>query len=68
MITSDLEIYLQDEEIPEVTVQKFSNFYIVNIEGNLQPKIKFFLYSEQQVESFRNNLLWAFEKPIKITE
>ena len=66
MTSSELSIHLMAEEVPKITVQKFSDFYAVRIETD--PKIIYFLYSPQQVTNFKNNLLWAFEKPIKITE
>ena len=66
MAISEVTIHLMAKEVPEVGVQKFSGFYTVEIGANTQPGIKFFLYSEQQAVNFKNNLLWAFEKPIII--
>ncbi len=68
MVLPEINIHLMANEIPEVKIQKFSDFYAVNIGSNLQLGVKFFLYSPQQVTNFKNSLLWAFEKPIKITE
>ncbi len=66
MALVDVSIHLQSGKAPKVTVQKFSDFCTVRIGTN--PKTTHFLYSSQQVTNFKNNLLWAFEKPIKITE
>ncbi len=66
MALSEMSIHLMNKEIPEVEVQEFSDFYVVKI--GTDPKVIYFLYSLQQVTNFKNNLLWAFEKPIKITE
>ena len=70
MSTASVSIHLQKKEVPKVIVEKFSDFYILRIGADTQPhpQVKFFLYSPQQVTNFKNNLLWAFEKPIKITE
>ena len=70
MSSTSLSIHLQKKEVPKVIVEKFSDFYILRIGADTQPhpQIKFFFYSLQQVTNFKNNLLWAFEKPIKITE
>ena len=66
MAKSEMSIHLMNKEIPEVEVQEYSDFHVVKIGTN--PKIIYFLYSSQQVINFKNNLLWAFEKPIKIAE
>ncbi len=66
MALSEISIHLMNKEIPEVKVQEYSDFYVVKI--GTDPKVIYFLYSPQQVTNFKNNLLWAFEKPIKITE
>jgi len=66
MALSEMSIHLMNREIPEVEVQEYSNFCVVKIGTDL--KVMYFLYSPQQVTNFKNNLLWAFEKPVKITE
>ena len=68
MVTANINIHSMNKEVPEVIVTEYDDFYTVQIGANIQPEVKFFLYSPQQVTNFKNNLLWAFEKPIKITE
>ena len=66
MVLSKISIHLINKEFPEVEVQEYSDFYTVKIGADSE--VIYFLYSPQQVTNFKNNLLWAFEKPIKITE
>ncbi len=67
MVLSEISIHLMNKA-PKVTITDYSDFSVVEIEAYESPGVKFFLYSPQQVTNFKNNLLWAFEKPIKIAE
>ena len=66
MSIANVNIHIQGKETPKAVIEEYSDFYTVKITA--EPQITLFFYSEQQVINFKNNLLWAFEKPIKITE
>ena len=68
MRLASTSIHLMRKEVPKVKIEEYSDFYVVKIGANTQLEVKFFLYSPQQVINFKNSLLWAFEKSIKITE
>ncbi|MBE9592737.1 MAG: hypothetical protein IMF19_04585 [Proteobacteria bacterium] len=66
MASSELSIHLMEGKAPRIIVTEHSNFSVIEVCSSSTQKIKFFLYSKQKVVNFKNNLLWAFENPMKI--
>ena len=64
MSYSEVSIHLMGKKAPEVIIEEYSGFWIIKIDSD--PKIKFFIYSRQEAINFKNNLLWASERPVKM--
>jgi hypothetical protein len=64
MHSSSLSTHLAGE-IPKVIVKEFKGFHTVDITFD-KFSIQFFFDNEQELINFKNNLLWAFEKPVKM--
>ena len=66
MDISELSIHKMDKSAPKVEVVQYSNFSTIEINADGGPRVKFFLYSQQQVVNFKNNFLQAVERPTKV--
>ena len=54
-----------DGEIPKVKVFVYESFMTVDICFD-KNKVNFFFDDKQELINFKNNFLWAFEKPTKM--
>lgn len=62
MYSSKLEVHLQGE-VPKVEVKDYNSFFTVEITFD-KCSVQMFIDNEQELTNLKNNLLWAFEKPL----
>ncbi|MBE9595122.1 MAG: hypothetical protein IMF19_16780 [Proteobacteria bacterium] len=62
MHSSKLEVHLQGE-VPKVEVKDYNGFFTVEITFD-KCTVQMFVDNGQELTNLKNNLLWAFEKPL----
>lgn len=62
MYSSKLAVHLQGE-VPKVKVKDYNDFFTVEIIFD-KCTVQMFVDNEQELTNLKNNLLWAFEKPL----